>query len=136
MKRGIGFSILVAVVLSTFPNVVFADHRGYGGWRHDGGAPWWWIVPPLVYISTLPAYSYPDPQPVIVQPAPPTTVVIQPPMQVAPPVVADLPSQAMAAPMPPQYWYYCDAAKGYYPYVASCPSGWRAVPTTPPGIRQ
>ena len=29
-------------------------------------------------------------------------------------------------------WYYCDAAKGYYPYVARCPSGWRAVPTVPP----
>ena len=24
-------------------------------------------------------------------------------------------------------WYYCDSAKGYYPYVRSCASGWRAV---------
>ena len=24
-------------------------------------------------------------------------------------------------------WYYCDAAHAYYPYVATCPGGWRAV---------
>jgi hypothetical protein len=26
------------------------------------------------------------------------------------------------------YWYWCDASRQYYPYAASCPSGWRAVP--------
>jgi len=30
-------------------------------------------------------------------------------------------------------WYYCENAKGYYPYVRECPSGWQAVPQTPPG---
>jgi restriction system protein len=24
-------------------------------------------------------------------------------------------------------WYYCDAAQAYYPYVKTCPTGWRAV---------
>jgi hypothetical protein len=55
-----------------------------------------------------PGYAYP---PVVVAPPP---VVVQP-----------LPPQ-------PQYWYYCDSAKAYYPYVAQCPEGWRAVSPTPP----
>jgi hypothetical protein len=56
-----------------------------------------------------PRYAYP---PVVVTPAP--RVYIQP------------------APPPPQYWYYCDAAQAYYPYVQQCPGGWRAVSPTPP----
>lgn len=28
---------------------------------------------------------------------------------------------------PPGYWYYCDASGQYYPYVATCASGWRGV---------
>lgn len=27
-----------------------------------------------------------------------------------------------------QYWYYCDSAHAYYPYVSSCPEPWRDVP--------
>jgi hypothetical protein len=30
------------------------------------------------------------------------------------------------------WWYYCDTAKGYYPYVKECPSGWQRVPPAPP----
>lgn len=37
-----------------------------------------------------------------------------------------------SGPPPQQYWYYCDSARGYYPYVSSCPEQWRAVPATPP----
>lgn len=29
------------------------------------------------------------------------------------------------------YWYYCDSAHGYAPYVKSCPEPWRAVIATP-----
>ena len=28
----------------------------------------------------------------------------------------------------PQFWYYCEATKAYFPYVNSCSSGWREVP--------
>lgn len=32
------------------------------------------------------------------------------------------------------YWYYCRAAKTYYPYVQTCPGGWeRYLPGTPLG---
>ncbi|MGC2063672.1 MAG: hypothetical protein WA610_11900 [Thermodesulfovibrionales bacterium] len=30
------------------------------------------------------------------------------------------------------YWYYCRNPKGYYPYVKSCPDGWKKVLPTPP----
>jgi hypothetical protein len=38
-------------------------------------------------------------------------------------------------PPPAQYWYYCDSAEAYYPYVNSCAEGWREVPATPPVLR-
>ena len=28
----------------------------------------------------------------------------------------------------PGFWYWCDAAQQYYPYVGACASPWRAVP--------
>jgi len=30
----------------------------------------------------------------------------------------------------PTYWYYCPAYSGYYPYVATCPESWVAVPAS------
>jgi hypothetical protein len=47
-----------------------------------------------------------------------------PPVVVAPPPVVVQPS--------PHYWYYCDSAQAYYPYVQHCPTGWRPVTPTPP----
>jgi hypothetical protein len=65
------------------------------------------IFPPSVF---APAYSaYADPT------YAPTTAV-----------------QQTSGVAPTQYWYYCDAPKGYYPYVQSCSANWRQVPTTPP----
>jgi hypothetical protein len=32
------------------------------------------------------------------------------------------------APPPPSYWYYCQSAGAYYPYVSGCPEGWVPVP--------
>jgi hypothetical protein len=29
------------------------------------------------------------------------------------------------------WWYYCDSARGYYPYVKECPAGWQRVPPVP-----
>jgi len=89
-----------------------------GHWEHrwrDGRYGWWWSAAGLWYWYPSPIYPYPDPY------APPVVVV--------PPVVS-APVEP-AAPPPAQYWYYCDSAGGYYPYVPSCPSGWRAVPATP-----
>jgi hypothetical protein len=88
-------------------------HR-HGGWHRSGGVRLF-ISPGLVvpfgayWRPSWEPYPYP---PVVVTPAP--RVYIHP------------------APPPPQYWYYCDAAQAYYPYVQQCPGGWRAVTPTPP----
>ena len=65
------------------------------------------IFPPPVFAPAYSAYADPTYEP--------TTAVQQ---------------TSGVAPTP--YWYYCDAPKGYYPYVQSCSAGWRQVPTMPP----
>jgi hypothetical protein len=32
----------------------------------------------------------------------------------------------------PGYWYWCESAQAYYPYVSSCPEGWQLVVPQPP----
>ena len=72
-----------------------------------------------------------------------------PPVVAVPAVPADPPAyieqgqaQPQAAPdaeAPQQQagtWYYCDAAKAYYPYIKQCAGGWRAVPANPPSPDQ
>jgi hypothetical protein len=73
-------------------------------------APWYYAPPPVVY-------------------APPPVVYAPPPVAVSPPV-AVAPQPAYVS-QPTQNWYYCDNPRGYYPYVASCASGWRQVPAQP-----
>ena len=87
-----------------------------GRWVHDWHVNrfgWWWVVGGVWYFYPEPIYPYPTY-------VPPAVVMQQPP-----PVPSGLP--------PVQSWYYCDNPRGYYPYVASCATPWRAVPVTPPG---
>ncbi len=100
-------------------------HQGH----HHGRYGWWWVVHGSWYFYPQPVYPYPDPYrpPVIVEHLPSAPVVVQVPVPVQP--------SAPVQPAPQvQFWYYCDAAQGYYPYVASCPSGWRTVPAQPQGV--
>jgi len=81
---------------------------GLGFGPYWGPGPYWaspWYYPPVM------AY-------------PPAVVVAQP----------AAPAQYVERADPPQsgYWYYCETSRGYYPYVKDCPSGWKAVPPTPP----
>jgi len=88
-----------------------------GRWNHashGGRFGWWWVAGGVWYFYPEPVYPYPNPY------EPPVAVIVpQAPATPAPP------------PPAPQNWYYCEASKAYYPYVASCPGGWRAVPATP-----
>lgn len=89
-----------------------------GGWhhgRHQGRSGWWWVAAGTWYFYPEPVYPYPDPY------TPPVVVVQTPPANTPP-----------ALPPPMQYWYFCAAANGYYPYVPACPEGWKTVPATPP----
>lgn len=80
------------------------------------GTPW--LYPPYPY------YSYPWPRvymPPVVWPAP---VVVTPP-----PVYIE---QQQAVPvLEPGYWYYCNEAQAYYPYVKQCPGSWQKVSPRP-----
>jgi len=62
----------------------------------------------------------------------------------APPVVV-VPSEprvyverdAPAAPATQgQWWYWCQSANGYYPYVSACSEGWQRVSPQPPQAPQ
>ena len=61
-----------------------------------------------------------------------------PPVYYAPAVVVPPPAPAYVEPQAaPQradpYWYYCPAARAYFPYVQQCAGGWqRVVPQPPP----
>lgn len=97
--------------------------RWYHSW-HNGIYGWWWVIgddwfdyPAPVYPYPYPVYYYDDP--VYDEGPAPYDYNAGPPPESAPPVE--------------QSWYYCDNPRGYYPYVRSCPGGWRAVPATPPG---
>lgn len=88
-----------------------------GHWAHGihGGRPgWWWVVGGAWYFYPWPVYPYPNPW------EPPPVAYVTPPAGTAPPVP------------PTQYWYYCAAAKTYYPYISTCPGGWTQVPAVPP----
>jgi len=99
----------------------WADHHGHVSFGLVIGPTWGpWYYPP-------PPYYYPPYYPTVVveRPAPQVYVEQTPAPAAAPP--------APAAAAPTNYWYYCPAAKGYYPYVKECPSGWQKVSPQPPG---
>lgn len=111
-----------------------ADHwrHGYGHGHGYGGnvrfgislglpiyGPAYYPAPYYPYPAfAYPAYAYP---PVVVAPS-------------APPVYVERDAaEARPAPAQPQSdWYYCAAARAYYPYVSDCPAGWQRVPAQPP----
>ncbi len=108
----------------------WADHYGHGHGHGDVRfgvmiGPYWggpWYYPP-------PSYYYPPYYaPVVVERQVPQVYIEQQP---AP---AEAPPAPVAA-APANYWYYCAAAKGYYPYVKECPSGWQKVSPQPAGQR-
>ena len=93
-------------------------HSG-GGWGWGPafglglGLGWWGLTYP--YYAN-PYYPYYEQPPVIIQ-QPPAEMYVQP-----------VPQQTVD----PGYWYYCQDAKGYYPYVKECPNGWMKVVPSPP----
>ncbi len=76
--------------------------------RHAGQDGWWWVVGNDWYLYPTPVYPYPSPY-------------VPPSVTLQGPVAAQAPTSL----------YYCPSVGGYYPYVASCPSGW--IETAPQG---
>ena len=125
-KRGSMKKLFIAALLALLSaSPAYADGHG-----HDRGGGWGWggWIPPLViggvigYGLAQPQYVYqPAPYPYIYQPAPYQYIYqTAPATQVAPSVV---PATSV--------YYYCEAEKGYYPYVPLCPGGWKKVSATP-----
>lgn len=78
--------------------------------RPSSSAPFWGVVGAGLALGAIAlAVDTPRPPPVVVAPA----VAVPPP------------------PPPVRMWYFCESARAYYPYVAYCPEGWRAVPAAP-----
>jgi hypothetical protein len=104
-----------------------------GGW-HGGGPRWWGLGLGLslgwdaAYFGN-PYFDYPYPE--YYYPYSQSTVIVEPsslPMSPQGTTVVAPPNSPSTS-----NWYYCDSAKGYYPYVTQCPEPWRMVPAVPPG---
>ena len=104
-----------------------------GHWNNTcfgGQCGWWWFAEGQWFFYA----NRPGPYPVLVsdvvyvEPVAPVVVEPQAPVMLAPP--APVPTTVPAQPPAPT-WYYCASAKGYYPYVSSCPEGWKSVPAQP-----
>ena len=53
------------------------------------------------------------------------------------PIVIESQPQTFIQQSPAQsYWYYCEDAKAYYPYVKECPAGWLTVVPQAPAESQ
>jgi hypothetical protein len=83
-------------------------HRDHGRHDHHGGRAIVGVWPSLWWDPWWEPWWYYAPPPVIIQEPPP--VYVQQPL----------------------YWYYCESARAYYPFVASCPEPWIPVPASPP----
>lgn len=153
MKRTFASALIIAVLAAAGAQSVAADdfHRGwrgpgpgfpyhgpehwnnghwYHGW-HGDRLGWWWVLAGTWYLYPGPVYPYPRDRPVVIlEDASPPTVVVQQGSSGASAPPAPPPPSAQSTPS----WYYCESPKGYYPYVSSCPGGWKTVPATPPDL--
>ena len=136
MKQTRTAAALILILLGAMASdsvLARGGHRG-GGW-HGGGARFGFGVfvgAPLFSYYASPYYSpYYYPPTYGYAPS-----YYYPPAVAAPAYAPTYPAQApaQAAPAQPQanWWYYCAASKGYYPYVRECPGGWSRVSPQPP----
>lgn len=134
MKSPIRRALVLLIVAFGIAASTPALARGFGrGHGHGGSVRFGLFVgAPLLLSSGYwgPHYYTPSPyyspyySPVIAGPVSPPTYIEQGQMS------------APADPAAPQpgYWYYCNDARAYYPYVKECLGGWQRVsPQPPPG---
>lgn len=81
---------------------------------------WHYRSPDLYPYSDGYSYQYPYP-PVVVIPSPP--------------VYIEQNAGTPAGEEQQHWWYYCQRAQAYYPYVKECPQGWQRVAPQPPDLR-
>lgn len=106
-------------------------------WHGHGGARIYFGAPYPYHPYPYRAYPYPYPYvyspPVIVtQPPQPQVYIEQGNGRTTAPVPAPTAPSANAGTQNDAFWYYCEQADSYYPYVKECPAGWQRVAPTPP----
>ena len=112
-KLGLPLAFGLAAVAASGSALAYHGRVGIG--LYFGVPGWGPAYYPSPYYYPPGPYYYP---PAMVAPAAPSTYI----EQSAP--------QAAAA-QPQSYWYYCEDAKAYYPYVKTCPGGWKRVAPQP-----
>ena len=116
MKKTVLIIAILMLGMTSMGNV-HADRRSR---THVGVGvminPYWgpWYYPPPFY--------YPNYPPVIIE-------------RPDPPVYIEQAQPADTANAQTNYWYYCQTANGYYPYVKECPGGWLKVSPRPSDSR-
>ena len=115
----LGAALLVGAMVA-LPVLAHGGGRYYGGYRSSFsvvvGVPAYsyWYPGPYYY-----PYYYPYRPAVVAVPSAPTTYIER--------GDAYTPAEQQQG-----YWYYCEAAKAYYPYVKQCAGGWQRVSPQPP----
>lgn len=104
MKKSAAIALAAVTLILAYSQPGHAHYYRGGIWVGPAYGPWWYPPPPVVVRQ----------EPVVVVRQEPVEYVHQEPQ----------PQE--------QYWYYCPAQKGYYPYVKECPTGWTKVAPTPP----
>jgi len=126
MKRLTLLLAAFATLLSLLAFSAPADAHGRvrGGVFLNFGVPWPGYYWGPRYYYGPPAYYYDDwaPAPVIIERRSAPTYIERSDVEAAPPV-----SQQQ----PQHWWYWCQAAEKYYPYVKECPGGFQKVPAQP-----
>lgn len=92
----------------------FAWRGGVRVWVGPGYYPYPYTYP---YVAPSPYYA----PPLVVVPSQPQQYI----EQAQPGAQSDQPGANSDT------WYYCDKSGAYYPYVKTCPTGWREVPAQP-----
>ena len=108
LKRGIP---LIALVLFGMPPLAAAGRVGIGVGINVGGPGYYYGGPGYYYPGYYQPYYYGP------------SYYYYPP-----PAVVYAPPEVTVEQAPAAYWYYCPAAKAYFPYVRECAYGWQAVP--------
>jgi outer membrane protein OmpA-like peptidoglycan-associated protein len=101
---------LIALVLFGMPLLAAAGRVGIGVGINVGGPGYYYGGPGYYYPGYYQPYYY------------------GPSYYYPPPAVVYAPPEVTVQQAPAAYWYYCPAAKAYFPYVRECPYGWQAVP--------
>lgn len=146
----------VTVLPSGNVGITFRGGRYFyhaGVWFRPGGSGYVVVRPPVgIVVPLLPpdyatvwsrgvpyyyandVYYVQGPGGYLVAEAPPEAIAPQqpPPAMAYPPQAGAAPGPSAPAQPAPGNWYYCESAKGYYPYVPECREGWRTVPAAPP----